>query len=76
MENGNVTAIDTADEKHDLEGSNVSSTGIDNEVLTPEEQAAEAELERRLKWKMDLTILPMLSLAYFLSSMVRCQIRQ
>jgi hypothetical protein len=37
---------------------------------TPEEREAEARLERRLKWKIDLVILLLLALAYFLASMV------
>lgn len=42
----------------------------DNATQTPEEREAEARLERRLKWKIDLVILPLLALAYFLASMV------
>ncbi len=40
-----------------------------NTSQTPEEREAERRLERRLLWKIDLVILPLLALTYFLSSM-------
>ncbi|KAK5196811.1 hypothetical protein LTR72_001804 [Exophiala xenobiotica] len=48
----------------------VDSAAADDITQTPEEREAEARLERRLKWKIDLVILPMMALMYFLSSMV------
>lgn len=51
-----------------------TSIGIDGiaeeEPQKPEERVGEARLERCLKWKMDMVILPLLALIYFLSSMV------
>ncbi|KAK7888347.1 hypothetical protein LTR67_008693 [Exophiala xenobiotica] len=49
----------------------VDSTAPTDITQTPEEREAEARLERRLKWKIDLVILPMMALMYFLSSMAR-----
>lgn len=44
--------------------------GVEGIAQTDEERQAEARLEQRLKWKIDLVILPLLALAYFLSSLV------
>ncbi|KAK5266611.1 hypothetical protein LTR99_007221 [Exophiala xenobiotica] len=59
---------------HDKEilGSNVVDSAAPTDITqTPEEREAEARFERRLKWKIDLVILPMMALMYFLSSMAR-----
>lgn len=37
---------------------------------SPEEQEAEARLERRLKLKLDFVILPCIALGYFLATIV------
>ena len=45
----------------------VTAFGEHGPKLTPEER----QRERRVKWKIDLMILPLLSTIYFLASMVR-----
>lgn len=40
------------------------------ERLTSEDALKARKIERRLKWKLDLTVLPLLSTVYFLAQMV------
>jgi hypothetical protein len=70
-ERGELKEAVDEDEYRKVEASiDIDGTG-EEEPRTPEERVAEARLERRLKWKMDMVILPLLALTYFLSSMVR-----
>ncbi len=43
---------------------------IEESVISPEEDLEAKKLERRLKWKLDLFILPMVSMVYFFASLV------
>lgn len=43
------------------------TTNLDVELTAEERQR-----ERKLKWKVDLTILPLLVTVYFVAQMVRC----
>ena len=36
---------------------------------------ADRQIQRKLRWKMDLIVLPLLSTVYFLASMVRANIQ-
>ncbi|KAG0647885.1 putative transporter [Hyphodiscus hymeniophilus] len=56
-------------------GDIIKGDTLESEIrLTSEEQELQAKLERRLVWKLDLFILPILSLMYFLSSMGRADL--
>ncbi len=68
---GEEVQHDVESKVHDLEMLDKDVTNNNFEItLTPEESEEEARLEKRLKWKLDLVILPLLATTYFLSSMV------
>ena len=55
------------------EAMNPKTDGLEDfygERLTAEDALKARKVERRLKWKLDLTVLPLLSTVYFLAQMV------